>query len=53
MSIFTKEFLKNPMVAVVIVIKRIETLNREFYNETTTVVKKEQCAELCLVLHER
>ena len=46
MSIFTQQFLKNPMVAVVIAIKRIETMNREFYKETATVVKKERCAEL-------
>ena len=34
------------MVAVIIAIKRIETMNREFYKETATVVKKERCAEL-------
>ena len=45
MSKFTQLFLKNPMVAVVIVIKRTETTNREFYKETATIVKKEQCGQ--------
>ena len=34
------------MVTVVIVIKKIETTNRDFYKETATIVKKERCDEL-------
>ena len=34
------------MAAVVIVIKRIETMSREFYKETATIVKKERCDEM-------
>ena len=34
------------MVTVVIVIKKIETMNRDFYKETATIVKKERCDEL-------
>ena len=34
------------MVAVVIVIKRIETMNRGFDKETATIVEKERCDKL-------
>ena len=34
------------MVAIVIVIKTIETINREFYKETATTVKKDRCDKL-------
>ena len=36
---------KEPMVAVVIIIKIIQTMNREFYKEKATVAKNERCDE--------